>query len=80
MKTQSEYKKIVGEMAQVLQRHKLDTREASYASAMMFIGAVENDLKDYSDSAKEAFCHDVIQNFYAEKRKAKSQIDHRFKA
>lgn len=80
MKTQSEYMKIVGEIAQVLQRHKLDTQDAAYASAMMFIGAVENNLKYYSDSKKEAFCHDVIQNFYAEKRKSKAQIDRRFKA
>lgn len=72
MKTNSEYKTIAGEMAQVLSHHKLNTREASYASAMMFICAVETDLKEYPDSQKEVFCHSVITNYFQEKMKGKS--------
>lgn len=71
----SEYTTIVTEMAQVLSRHNLNTREASYASAMMFIGAVETDLKEYPDCEREAFCHSVIENFYAEKQKSKLQMN-----
>lgn len=67
MKTNEEYKAIVMEMAKVLSRHKLNTQEASYAAAMMFIGAVETDLEGYSESQKEAFCHGMIQNYFAEK-------------
>lgn len=75
MKTQSKYKTIVGEMAQVLSRHKLNPQEASYVAAMMFIGAVETDLKEYPDSQREEFCHRFVNYFYAEKRRAKTQIN-----
>lgn len=75
MQTQSEYKTIVGEMAQVLSRHKLNTREASYAAAMMFIGAVETDLKGYPDSRREELCHRFVNYFYTDKRRAKTQIN-----
>lgn len=69
------YKTIVCEMAQVLSRHHLNTQEASCASAMMFIGAAETDLKEYPDSEKEAFCHSLITNYFQEKRKAKSRMN-----
>lgn len=75
MKTKSEYKTILCEMAQVLSRHHLNTQEASYASAMMFIGAVETDLKEYPDSHKEIFCHSFIANYFQEKCKSKTQMN-----
>lgn len=70
-----DYKTIVAEMAEVLSRHHLSTREASFASAMMFIAAVETDLKEYPDSQREAFCHSIIQGFYANKNKSKAQMN-----
>lgn len=73
--TTNDYKAIVAEMAKVLSRHKLNTREASYASAMMFIGAVETDLKEYPDSHREAFCHNVIQGFYANKNNSNLKMN-----
>lgn len=75
MKTEPKYKAIVLEMAQVLSRNKLNTREASLASAIMFVGTVENDMKDDPDDQREEFCHNVIQYFYAEKRRTKSQMN-----
>lgn len=75
MKTNEEYKAIVMEMAKVLSRHKLNTREASYATAMMFIGMVETDLEGYSESQKEVFCHSMIQNYFAEKQKSNAQMN-----
>lgn len=73
--TSNDYKAIVAEMAQVLSRHHLSTREATYASAMMFIGAVETDFDEYPDSHREAFCHSVIQGFYANKNNSKSNMN-----
>lgn len=75
MEIEKDYKAIVGELAQVLSRHKLNTREASYAASMMFIAAVETDLVGYPDSHRESFCHSLIHGFYEAKQKSKTQLN-----
>lgn len=72
MKTQEKYKAIVMELAYVLSCHDLSTSEASYAAAMMFLGAVETNMSDFPDSMKEAYCVRIVQYYFAEKRKAQS--------
>lgn len=75
MKTIADYKSIVNEMTQVLAHHKLDAKEASYVSMMLFLEAVDNDLKQCPESYREKFCHRLVHHFFDEKRKAKSQMN-----
>lgn len=75
MLTQEEYKTIVMEMADVLTSHHLTTSEALSAAATIFFGTVDADFKGYTENQKEAYCKSLIENYYAQRRETKSQLN-----